>query len=133
MSEFFASAMSTSSLVAGHAITIRITIGTTVQIASIIVLWLQVAATTPFDLRKRTIATIGLVRLRAREWHIDPHKIGVLGFSAGGSRGGNQHEISTTPVRRQSTMPTKKAPARILRCSSIRDISRRARQIARHP
>src|SRR6266576_2163409 len=27
---------------------------------------------------------IGLVRLHAREWHIDPHKIGVLGFSAGG-------------------------------------------------
>jgi acetyl esterase/lipase len=27
---------------------------------------------------------LGLVRLRAREWHIDPHKIGVLGFSAGG-------------------------------------------------
>jgi acetyl esterase/lipase len=28
--------------------------------------------------------TIGLVRHRAAEWHIDPHKIGVLGFSAGG-------------------------------------------------
>jgi acetyl esterase/lipase len=28
--------------------------------------------------------TLGLVRLRAAEWHIDPHKIGVLGFSAGG-------------------------------------------------
>lgn len=28
--------------------------------------------------------TMGLVRLHAREWHIDPHKIGVLGFSAGG-------------------------------------------------
>ena len=28
--------------------------------------------------------TIGLVRLRAAEYHIDPHKIGVLGFSAGG-------------------------------------------------
>jgi acetyl esterase/lipase len=27
---------------------------------------------------------MGLVRLHAREWHIDPHKIGVLGFSAGG-------------------------------------------------
>lgn len=27
---------------------------------------------------------LGLVRLHAREWHIDPHKIGVLGFSAGG-------------------------------------------------
>ena len=28
--------------------------------------------------------TLGLVRLHAGEWHIDPHKIGVLGFSAGG-------------------------------------------------
>lgn len=28
--------------------------------------------------------TIGLVRLHASEWHIDPQKIGVLGFSAGG-------------------------------------------------
>ncbi len=28
--------------------------------------------------------TIGLVRLHAAEWHINPHKIGVIGFSAGG-------------------------------------------------
>jgi acetyl esterase/lipase len=28
--------------------------------------------------------TLGLVRLHAREWGIDPHKVGVLGFSAGG-------------------------------------------------
>ncbi|MHB1958613.1 MAG: alpha/beta hydrolase [Acidobacteriaceae bacterium] len=28
--------------------------------------------------------TVGLVRFYAAEWHIDPHKIGVLGFSAGG-------------------------------------------------
>src|SRR5439155_22750035 len=28
--------------------------------------------------------TVGLVRLQAAHWHIDPHKIGVLGFSAGG-------------------------------------------------
>jgi acetyl esterase/lipase len=28
--------------------------------------------------------TIRLVRSRAAEWNIDPHKIGVLGFSAGG-------------------------------------------------
>ncbi len=27
---------------------------------------------------------IGLVRYHAAEWHIDPHKIGVIGFSAGG-------------------------------------------------
>jgi acetyl esterase/lipase len=28
--------------------------------------------------------TIGLIRFNAAKWHIDPHKIGVLGFSAGG-------------------------------------------------
>jgi acetyl esterase/lipase len=28
--------------------------------------------------------TIRLVRVHAKEWHIDPHKIGVIGFSAGG-------------------------------------------------
>jgi acetyl esterase/lipase len=28
--------------------------------------------------------TLGLVRFHAAEWHIDPHKIGVMGFSAGG-------------------------------------------------
>jgi acetyl esterase/lipase len=27
---------------------------------------------------------VGLVRFHAADWHIDPHKIGVLGFSAGG-------------------------------------------------
>lgn len=28
--------------------------------------------------------TVGLVRSHAADWHIDPHKIGVLGFSSGG-------------------------------------------------
>lgn len=28
--------------------------------------------------------TLGLMRYHAAEWHIDPHKIGVIGFSAGG-------------------------------------------------
>ena len=28
--------------------------------------------------------TVGLVRFHAAAWHIDPHKIGVLGFSSGG-------------------------------------------------
>src|SRR5256714_1715805 len=28
--------------------------------------------------------TVGLVRFHAADYHIDPHKIGVLGFSAGG-------------------------------------------------
>src|SRR5258708_15626767 len=30
--------------------------------------------------------TMGLLRLHAAEWRIDPHKIGVLGFSAAGPR-----------------------------------------------
>ncbi|MGD0142633.1 MAG: alpha/beta hydrolase [Rhizomicrobium sp.] len=41
--------------------------------------------------------TIGLVRLHAGEWHIDPHKIGVIGFSAGGYL---VAEISTKFARR---------------------------------
>jgi acetyl esterase/lipase len=28
--------------------------------------------------------TLGLVRQHAAQWHIDPHKVGVIGFSAGG-------------------------------------------------
>ncbi|HEV2315887.1 MAG TPA: alpha/beta hydrolase [Candidatus Acidoferrales bacterium] len=41
--------------------------------------------------------TMGLVRLHTAEWHIDPHKIGVLGFSAGGYL---VAEISTNFTRR---------------------------------
>lgn len=41
--------------------------------------------------------TMGLVRLHAAEWHVDPHKIGVLGFSAGGYL---VAEISTNFERR---------------------------------
>lgn len=36
--------------------------------------------------------TLGLVRFHAAEWHIDPSKIGVLGFSAGG------HLVAATSV-----------------------------------
>jgi acetyl esterase/lipase len=36
--------------------------------------------------------TISLVRFHANQWHIDPHKIGVLGFSAGG------HLVAATSV-----------------------------------
>ena len=41
--------------------------------------------------------TMGLVRRHAMEWHIDPHRIGVLGFSAGGYLAA---EISTNYQRR---------------------------------
>ena len=44
----------------------------------------------PNDLARSTLPledaqrTMGLLRFHANQWHIDPHKIGVLGFSAGG-------------------------------------------------
>jgi acetyl esterase/lipase len=41
---------------------------------------------------------VGLVRFRAAEWHVDPNKIGVLGFSAGGHM---VAAISTHYERRQ--------------------------------
>jgi acetyl esterase/lipase len=44
--------------------------------------------------------TLGLVRFHAAEWHIDPHKIGVLGFSAGGHLVAN---ISTHFAQRSYT------------------------------
>lgn len=39
---------------------------------------------TPVPALEDAQRTMGLVRLHAKEWHIDPHKIGVMGFSAGG-------------------------------------------------
>lgn len=57
----------------------------------------------PNGLAKPTLAledaqrTIGLVRFHAGEWHIDPHRVGVLGFSAGGYL---VAEISTNFERR---------------------------------
>jgi acetyl esterase/lipase len=36
------------------------------------------------DARDDTYRALRLVRSRAAEWHIDPHRVGVMGFSAGG-------------------------------------------------
>ena len=44
--------------------------------------------------------TVRLVRAHAAEWHIDPHKIGVIGFSAGGYL---VAEVSTNFKRRLYT------------------------------
>lgn len=44
---------------------------------------------------------IGLLRQRAAEFHIDPHKVGVLGFSAGGhmvAEVSNSEERAYTPI-----------------------------------
>ena len=51
-------AMLIMTLVAGAASPTRIRIGTTVQTISALVLWLQVAATAPLDLRNLNMAMI---------------------------------------------------------------------------
>jgi acetyl esterase/lipase len=40
--------------------------------------------TVPTQSLEDTQRAMGLVRLHARDWGIDPHKLGVIGFSAGG-------------------------------------------------
>lgn len=40
--------------------------------------------TTPLQSLEDTQRALRLVRARAAEWQIDPHKVGVIGFSAGG-------------------------------------------------
>jgi len=58
--------------------------------------------------------TLGLVRLRAAECRIDPRKIGVIGFSAGGHLvAAISMHLTNGPIPRP--MPqTRKAAARIL-------------------
>jgi len=44
--------------------------------------------------------TLGLVRQHAAEWHVDPHKVGVIGFSAGG------HLVAAVSTHFQRTYPS---------------------------
>ena len=55
---------------------------------------------------------IRLVRSRASQWHLDPERVGVLGFSAGGelailaaTRGDAGAAAATDPIERQSSQP----------------------------
>jgi len=55
---------------------------------------------------------LGLVRLRAREWGIDPKRVGILGFSAGGHLAGSATTIfdagksdAADPIDRESCRP----------------------------
>jgi endo-1,4-beta-xylanase len=59
-----------------------------------------------------TQRALRLIRSRAQEWHIDPVRVGVLGFSAGGelawlvsSRGDAGHAESADPIERQPSRP----------------------------
>jgi acetyl esterase/lipase len=66
--------------------------------------------------------TVGLVRYHATEWHIDPRKIGVLGFSSGGHLVAAISTHFEQRISRLWTQPTKRAAARILQSPFIRDI-----------
>src|SRR5215470_17198926 len=59
-----------------------------------------------------TQRAIRIVRARAKEWSVDPNRIGILGFSAGGAlaaladiRFDRGHPDATDPVERQSCRP----------------------------
>jgi alpha/beta hydrolase fold len=66
--------------------------------------------------------TVGSVRFHAAERHLDPHKVGVLGFSAGGRLVAAISAHFEKRLYPASMPPTKKAAARTLRWRSIRDI-----------
>jgi acetyl esterase/lipase len=66
--------------------------------------------------------TVRLVRLHAAEWHIDPHRIGVLGFSAGGHLSAAISTHFKQRLYRPWTRLTRNAAGRILRWLSIRSI-----------
>lgn len=70
----------------------------------------------PYRLEDHAVAdmqrAIRLVRSRAADWHVDPHKVGALGFSAGGElaflaamREGQGDSASTDPIEAQSARP----------------------------
>jgi acetyl esterase/lipase len=74
--------------------------------------WLNSAGITAFVLKYRAPTnregalqdvqrSISLLRSRAKEWNIDPHRIGVMGFSAGG----NLAAKASTQFNRRSYSP----------------------------
>jgi acetyl esterase/lipase len=64
------------------------------------------------DARQDTVRAMRLVRSRAAEWNIDPNRVGILGFSAGGelvSMIAYNHDApdpnAADPIERQSARP----------------------------
>ena len=64
------------------------------------------------DAKADTYRALRLVRSRAAEWHLDPHRIGVMGFSAGGElagmvsyESGDGNASAADPVDRVSGRP----------------------------
>ena len=58
------------------------------------------------DLRAVAQRALGLIRLHAGQYRINPHKIGVLGFSAGGTFRQTSARTSRNGSTRQSMRPT---------------------------
>lgn len=74
---------------------------------------------------------IRLVRSRAGEWHVDPNRLGVIGFSAGGEvaalaamRGADGDGAASDPIDRESSRPNFQAliyPGRSQRFTVAKD------------
>ncbi|MCM8525639.1 MAG: alpha/beta hydrolase [Lentisphaeraceae bacterium] len=70
----------------------------------------------PYDLHKHAMAdtrrAIRLVRHRAKEWHINPSRVGIVGFSAGGElaaysamKSDNGDSSASDPIEKQGSRP----------------------------
>jgi len=57
-------------------------------------------------------AAIRIVRAKAKEWGVDPKRVGIWGFSAGGHLASTAATISTTASWRPGTRSSVRAPAR---------------------
>jgi hypothetical protein len=66
--------------------------------------------------------TMGLMRFHASEWHIDPHKIGVLGFLRAAISWQRSARILIAGCTHPSMRQTEKAADPILQSQSIPDI-----------
>jgi acetyl esterase/lipase len=75
--------------------------------------------------------TVGLVRFHAAEWHIDPHKIGVLGFSAGGHLVAAMSTHFGHRLYPAVDVADKEVAARILQWRFIRGICRLPKTVLR--
>ena len=62
---------------------------------------------------------VSLVRSKASELGVDPKRIGILGFSAGGHLARRRPRTSTRAPTNRSTTSTRSAAGRTSRCSSI--------------
>jgi acetyl esterase/lipase len=75
------------------------------------------------DAKADAYRALRLVRSRAQDWHLDPNRIGIMGFSAGGEVVGWWRMATATAMRRRRTRSIASTAGPTSRFSFIRDRS----------